>query len=229
MKKTALALVLAVPLLLCACGEATVVEKEVKVEVPEVPEEYRKYQELVDTLESGDYDAALALIDNMAPEPVLPPMAEVQITTENFLDYFEYVELPEQNRTAETDAEGKVTVVNLNSGYYLKDGYTIARERAADCSLQVGLKYELHWFYEGRNIKTDLENVSYTITGKEGSVMPCDSLIRAQYVDYLKDTEPFYYIRVAGTRLADKNDATCLVPEENIELVSASGTLFLYE
>ena len=235
MKKIA-ALVLALALIfaLCACGETTAAEtvaetvKEIRVEVPTVPEQYQKYKDLVDALEAGDYDAALAFIDGMAPAPELPPSVEVQITTENFADYFEYREMPEPFRREETDADGNVILV-FRSGYYLKDGYTIAADKAGDCRVEVGLKYEQHWFYDGKNIQTDLENVSYTVRGKAEGVWECDRMCEASYVNFLVDTDPFFYVLVSETRLAENNGNTCIIPEENIELVSAAGTLFLYE
>lgn len=237
MKKiTALALVLVLLLALCACGETAAPESENEVpaevqelqEVLEVPEQYRKYEDLVNALEAGDYDAALALIDAMAPAPELPPITEVQITTDNFLDYFSFVEFPEQGRREKTDDDGNTALI-MRSGYYLKDGYTIAAEKAGECSVHVGLKYEILMFSNGKGIKTDLENVSYEVTGMEDSVFEGDKLFEGRYINYLPDTEPYYYVYVADTRLAEKTGFSSLIPEEKIELVSASGTLFLYE
>lgn len=235
MKKIAvLALVLALLTLLCACGETVVteIEKEVEktVEVPTVPEEYLGYQELVDALEAGDYEAAMAFINELERGPV-PPIKEVEITTENFLDYFEYVEFPEQGRSEEKDEQGNVTLVAFNSGYYLKDGFTVAKEKAWDCSLKVGLKYELHWYRKGKKIVTDLENYSYKVSGppNERDIMEGDKMVSGQYVNWRENTEPYYYVPVSGTRLSDKSDDTCIVPVDRVELVSASGTLYLYE
>lgn len=229
-KMTAFALALVLLFTLCACGETAVpeTENEVPVEVQEVPEQYTKYEDLVDALEAGDYDAALAIIDGMKPAPELPPMVEVQITTENFLDYFEFVEFPEQARREETDADGNAALI-MRSGYYLKDGYTVAAERAGECSVQVGLKYEILMFSKGKGIKTDLENVSYEVTGKEDSVFEGDKMLEGRYISYLPDTEPYYCVYVSDTRLAENTGFSTLIPEDKIELVSASGTLFLYE
>ena len=234
MKKIVLfALLLALVFALCACGETVVkeIEKEVEVEVPTVPQEYTGYGELVEALEKGDYEAALAFIDRLEPEPEVPPIKEVQITTENFPDYFEYIELPEKGRYNQTDADGNITAVSMNSGYYLKPEYTVAKEKAWDCSLEVGLKYALHWFHNGECIETDLENATYEITGKnkDFNVMSADRMCTGQYVNWWENTEPFYYVLVGNTRLTDRHDSTCIIPEEDIELVSASGVLYLYE
>lgn len=234
MKKIAvLALVLALLTLLCACGETeavvTEIEKEVQVEVPTVPEEYLGYQELVEAMEAGDWDAALAFIEELERGPV-PPIKEVEITPENFFDYFEFVEFPEQRRSEQKDRDGNVTLVDLYSGYYLKEGFTVAREKANECIVKVGLLYELHWYYNNKGIVTDLGNLSYKVTGKPGGVMQGDRLCFAEYVAWVPDTEPYYFISVGNTRLAgSRSDSTCLVPEENIQMVSASGTLYLYE
>ena len=226
-----LVLTAAMLLSLCACGETVTVEKEVEVpvEVTVVPEEYQKYQDLVDALEAGDYDSALALIDGMDPAKVLPPITEVEITEENFLDYFEYVELPEQGRSKHYDSKGNFAMVALNSGYYLKDGYTIAAEKAGDCRLEVGLKYGLYWYYNRSIITTDLENATYKAAGKAKYIMDCDRMCSGSYVNYIENTAPYYYIFVASTILAPKSGSTCLVPEDGIEIVSVSGTLYLYE
>ncbi|MBO4297968.1 MAG: hypothetical protein J5998_04150, partial [Clostridia bacterium] len=230
----ATALVLVSVFALCACGEAAVEEKietpaEVEApveEVPAIPDEYLKYQELVDALEAKDYDAATAFVDALEPEPVLPPVEEVEITTENFLDYFEYVQLPENNFWTESDSAGNVTAITFQSGYYLKDGYTVAPERAYDCSVEAGMKYDICWYYNNKKITVDLENHTYSTSWKpsDRDTMHSDKMCVGTYRG---GDQPFYYIGLSGTRLAAGKDSSCLVPEENITLVSASGTLFL--
>ena len=76
--------------LFCACGSASPVpvpggnstETEI-IEVEKIPE---KYAGLIASIEAGDYDGAVAIIDAMRPAPVIPDIMEVTITTENFLD-----------------------------------------------------------------------------------------------------------------------------------------------
>ncbi len=232
-KMIAFVLTLASIFALCACGETAAAEKkdgggnaELPAETQVVPEDDFKYRELAEALDAGDCDAALALVDALEPEPVLPPFEEVEITTENFPDYFEYVELPENNIWTENDAEGNLMALHFRSGYYLKDGYTILAEKAADCRLDVGLLFELLWVRDGEAIETDFENGTYKVTGNLPEGMLSDMMLSGQYANNRQDAAPFYYVYVAETRLAKEDNNSCLIPEENIELVSASGTLF---
>ena len=54
-------------------------------------------------------------------------------------------------------------------------------------------------------------------------------MLEGRYISYLPDTEPYYCVYVSDTRLAENTGFSTLIPEDKIELVSASGTLFLYE
>ncbi len=224
---------------LCACGGAAVAEENspaggpaeapvaASVEVvPVIPEEYRKYQELIDALEAEDYDAAAAFIDAVEPTPEPLPVEEVEITAENFPDYFEYVELPANNYWTSKDADGNVTAVYLRSGYYLRDGYAIAMERAGDCYVEAGLKYDLLWYHNNNKIKTDLENFTYTTSWKPGK-RDIGHGDRMCVGSFSYGDPPVYYISVSDTSLAAGKGSSCLVPEENIQIVSVSGTLFL--
>ena len=231
MKKIiASALLLAAVFALCACGETTVIEKEVRVEVPVeipvIPEEYRKYQDMVDALEAGDYDAAIAFVDAMAPPQEIPPVMEVEITAENFLDYFEYVELPENNFWTQNDSKGKLSAITFRSGYYLKDGYVIAPERVSDCHLDVGMKYDLYWYYKNKKITVDIENHAYKTSGNPGKndIMHCDRMCTGAY---RWGDQPLYYVSVADTRLEAGKGTSCIVPQKNFKFVSVSGVLYL--
>ena len=240
-----LLLILSLCLALCACGEIASVEQTVPSggpeevpaaapaaageEAPAIPEEYRKYQELVDAMDAADYDAAIACVDALEPEPVLPPYEEVEITTENFLDYFEYVELPKNNFYTMSGSAGNITTVAYRTGYYLKEGFTILPEKAWDCHLDLGVKYESWWYQNGRKIETDPENGTYTTTGKpaDRDISLRDKMVSGSYVNYRENTAPFYYVGVDETWLGIKGEHSTLIPEDKIEIVSASGTLYL--
>ena len=148
MKKIiALALVLISIFALCACGEAAspaepvVKEKivEVEKEVPVVPEEYVKYQGLIDALEAEDYDKAYELIHDMVP---VPEATEVEITNDNFFDYFELHMDYEPARYVQKDSSGNVTTFSLVPAYVLKDEYKIATDSEHQSKLEIGVKFK---------------------------------------------------------------------------------------
>ena len=96
----------AILLMLCACGTTTV---ETVEETPAPVEE---------TVEP-------------TPEPTPEPreIKKVEITAENFLDYFDYVVTPDYDN-AEKDDEGNITSLTVCYDYVLKAEYEAAWEQA---------------------------------------------------------------------------------------------------
>ena len=226
-KAVILLLILSLCLSLCACGEPQVIEKEVEVEkiVEVIPE---KYQDLINALEAEDYDGAQAALDVLKPVPETPPIKEVTITTENFFDYFEYVEFPEYNLSIQKDSAGNLTGLYYFSGYYLKEGYTVAEENRQDCKVEAGVKYNYLVFWNNRGITVDLENRTYTVTGRASYTDKHDETKTGYAVRPTQDGPWSYYIDINGTYLSNgKDSGTQLISD--LELVSASGTLYLYE
>ena len=79
-KRIALALILAMIPMLCAYKVPAAAEKEVRVEIPVIPEEYLKYQELLDTLEAGNFDEARNMVEQMRPAPEYPPVTSMTVS-----------------------------------------------------------------------------------------------------------------------------------------------------
>lgn len=236
MKKIiALVLILASLFALCACGQQTVTEKvvekevEKEVEVPVIPEEYEKYQGLIDALEAADYDTATEIFTGFLPVPEAEPVTEVQITPENFFDYFEYQEFPADNLNFKRNTAGVIYELYAASGFYLKDGYKIAQEKAADCTAEVGVKYQVQLFYAGnKGINVDPANCSYEITLKANDVSDEDELIEGTYALFPDGDEFYAFLFDFGTQISSEKDAVDLIIDaDSIELVSASGTLYL--
>ena len=236
-KLIAIALILAAVFALCACGQPEVVEKEVvkevekTVEVPVVPEEYKKYQSLIDALEAGDFDSATEIFEGLKPVPEVPPMKEVNITKDNFFDYFEYQQFPPTNLNFRRDSTGQITGVIAESGFYLKEGYRIAREKAADCKVEAGVKYQDSLFYAGnKGINVDPANCRYEITLKANDVVDRDEMLEGRFLSYPDGTEIYALWFRGGAMLSKEKDGlTQIVEPDGVELVSASGTLYLYE
>ncbi len=236
-KLIAIALILAAVFALCACGQPVTVEKEVvkevekTVEVPVVPEEYKKYQSLIDALEAGDFDSATEIFEGLKPVPEVPPMKEVNITKDNFFDYFEYQQFPPTNLNFRRDSTGQITGVIAESGFYLKEGYRIAREKAADCKVEAGVKYQVSDFYAGnQGINVDPANCRYEITLKANDVRDEDEMLEGRFLSYPDGTEIYvFWFRDQTVLNIDRNQTTRVIEADGVELVSASGTLYLYE
>ena len=226
MKRAVLAiLILSLCLGLCACGQPQVIEKEVEKIVEVVPE---KYQDLFNALEAEDYNGAHAIITAMEPEPETPPIKEVKITTANFFDYFEYVEYPEPGLYIEKDSAGNVKTISCSPGYMLKREYTLAKESLRECSIEAGVRFKVYYFVYDENknhITVDLSNRSYVITGKPDFINSEDTMIES-HLYYANTPNPVFIIDFThGNQLS--NDGSVII--KDIELISASGTLYLYE
>jgi len=133
MKKTiSVFLILAMCLSLCACGvkaeykalveqleegdfagageELLLLSPELAKEYHQLCEEaalYQKYDDLIDCLEGEDYEGAAADLQSRIPEPPKPTSTEVQITMDNWQEYFELREVPV------ADAFGRLECVTL--------------------------------------------------------------------------------------------------------------------
>ena len=234
MKKLfAIAMVIASVFAFCACGEPTVIEKEIEVpvevplEVPALPEEYLKYEDVLDALEAEDYDTARALIEELRPAPELPPVVEVEITADNFLDYFEYVELPQNNMRIERLSSGKPAAIFASSGFYLKEGYELDPVHAGESSVTADVKYTVYMpMYDVLDI--DFDNLKYEVKIK----LDKDNC----YVENETKTLQSWYNAPdlcltipRTTALLNKYVNYAAVLLRNVKVVSASGTLYLYE
>ncbi len=238
MKKIiALALVLISIFALCACGEAAspaepvVKEKivEVEKEVPVVPEEYVKYQGLIDALEAEDYDKAYELIHDMVP---VPEATEVEITNDNFFDYFELHMDYEPARYVQKDSSGNVTTFSLVPAYVLKDEYKIATDSEHQSKLEIGVKFkELMYWDAKKSVDIDFENLTYNVKAKKADRTDSfDQLLEGHIWGFEDGTATFCATFNASAYMTNQKDyAVQTLPEKDVEFISATGTLYLYD
>ena len=172
--------------------------------------------------------AAPAVFEDTASEPETPPIREVTITTENFFDYFEYVEFPENSKSVYIDSVGVLNNIRFDSGYYLKDGFVVAEEKQQDCAVEVGVKWKVQQFYRNKGIMVDLEAHSYEATGDPRFTYKFDEMKEGTVFRPEQDDPLSYHISFYRTNLGNGNgNDTYIIIEVNF--VSASGTLYLYE
>lgn len=215
-----------------AAEEVAAPRKEVEIPAGGMPAAYVQFKDVLDDLFNEDFDGAQALIEAMMPEPEPLPCVEVTITKENFFDYFEYVDIPEIciEQGTERDAEGNITRIVVLSGFYLKPEYTLAEEKTGECTVNIGLKWRLLGFKNNKGIKVDLENRSYTVTGKPSFQRDYDDMRSAWMLQYPGESAKYGILFSAATILSDgKTQDTLIKDPESFELVSAEGILYLYE
>ena len=118
-----------------------------------------KYAPVLDALEAGDFDAALDAVEEMKP-PV--EYEAVEITTENFLDYFE---IQQMDPRIERYADGSIKRVWPGSaGVAMKEGIA-ERVNWKDSKLKVSVKGK----YTLYRAKIDFETGEITLGDKMDS------------------------------------------------------------
>ena len=101
---------------------------------------YEKYKSIIDKLEGENYDGAIEEIQAMKPAPVIQ---EVEITADNFFDYYETVFWEDQ---IERDAEGKISSIRICSYWFdfeLKNEYLLDTEQDNAVEIGVTCDYDL--------------------------------------------------------------------------------------
>ena len=234
MKKTVLLLLAAVLVfMLCACGAASSVPvpggNSTGTEIVEVEKIPEKYAGLIASIEAGDYDGAVAIIEAMRPAPVVPDIVEVKITTENFLDYFEYTEYVDDSLTMR-DESGNITGIFLIYSYVLKDEYTLADVKAADCAVAADVTIDYTLYGNPQNV--DFTNRTFTVEGEGTEISEViDATITGTLVDHgaviegLGAEEQVYEVTLPAFTFS----SFAIQKLNSVELVSAGGTLYLYE
>jgi hypothetical protein len=171
---------------------------------------YEKYSDIISALEEENYDGAVSLIEEMKPIPKVPSIKEVIITTDNFFDYFELNKQIDIDYAVK-DSHGNITFTRRIVRYVLKEEYTIAEEKKGDCVVEVGVTYDNIEYLS--LIDIDFESFSFT---------PLEEPHIYQYDYMLKGSSDIHvsyeYLHANGVNIID-----------NIELVSASGTIYIYE
>ncbi|MCR5160284.1 MAG: hypothetical protein K6C06_00780 [Lachnospiraceae bacterium] len=202
--------------------------QEAETPAGDLPAAYAPFKAVLDALVRADYDAAQALVEEIMPQPEPLPVTEVTITMDNFFDYFEYLDDPGNylEQGTERDADGNITRVVILSGFYLKPEYTLAEDK--DSWVDIGLKWRLLMFEKNRHITVDLENRSYTVTGKPSSYQDYDDMRSAWHLEYPGEPARYGILFSVATILSDgKIQATFIKDQESFEFVSAAGTLYL--
>ena len=112
------------------------------------------------------------------PEPVETPSATaslkyetVDITKDNFYDYFEFVEFPSYDIAVTEGPDGLAQKVYAMSGFYLKDKYSLQVIREENCIVRIGVKFDTLCFDHNRNITIDTDSLTYNVTGDPSRIM----------------------------------------------------------
>ncbi len=101
---------------------------------------YEKYKSIIDKLEGENYDGAIEEIQAMKPAPTVQ---EVEITADNFFDYYDIV-YDENN--IERDSDGKITEIKKwdnNFRFILKDKYSLDPDKDNKIVIGVTGDYDL--------------------------------------------------------------------------------------
>ena len=218
-KLIALALMLILIPALCATGASAAAESG------DPTEKYLKYQELLDALEAGNYDEARSMVEQMKPAPEYPPVTEVEITADNFLDYFEYVEIPEYGLVLDRLSSGEPAAIFASSGYFLKDEYPVHPLYTGEVDITADVKYS-YWLLQPTTLSIDFDALTYTVeeelNAKSFYHMEKEATLKAYYND------PWLHLNLP-TRTALLNDYVNYAPViiDTVDVLSASGTLYL--
>lgn len=223
----ALVLILALAAALSACGETTVIEKEVEktVEVPVMPEGYVKYKSVLDALNKGDYNGARSLVKMWVPEPEKPPVTRIVITTENFFDYFEYVEIKEGLAQTEYLSSGEPAAVFVQPGYYLKEEYQVDPDHRYSTQITAEVMYT-YWLANYDQLIIDFDTPSYELAYDLDERFNYPSIRTETLNPTYRDPWLCLTCRYSEALLNNyANYAATLI--DHFELISASGTLYL--
>lgn len=173
-----------------------------------------KYADVIDALENEDYDSAVVGVESRRPIPPEPEYTAVEITMDNWQDYFELkvVENWEKNDFGEVD-----TLV-LSSGLALRDEY---RENALGDG-KTEITYEMAFDFGERSIEIDFENQTYEFTSgmrwkePQTEVLSIKNFDEISFHNYWIDHNSYnsYHAAFVG---------------DNLELLRIEGTLCLLD
>lgn len=132
-----LAVIMAVSIISCG-GTSKEPEKEPEPSVGD--QMYEKYRTIIDKLEGENYDGAIEEIQAMKPAPVV---LDMEITPDNFFDYYEIVYLENE---FERNADGKIISIKRYDylfDFKLKDEYQLDPEQDNTVEIGVTCEYDL--------------------------------------------------------------------------------------
>ena len=133
------------------------------------------------------------------------------------------MEFPEDRLTIDTNPNGTRTRIIACSGFYLKDGCEVAPEKASECKVEAHVRYMRNaYYYVEKSIYTHLDECSYEI--RKNSPNPEGSISHDEMLEGTYENGQ-YFIYMGYDTVLTTTTAKLL---QNIKLLSASGTLYLY-
>ena len=132
-----LAVIMAVSIISCG-GTSKEPEKEPEPSVGD--QMYEKYRTIIDKLEGENYDGAIEEIQAMKPAPVV---LDMEITPDNFFDYYDVVYWENQ---IDRDADGNILKISRVDDWFdfkLKDGYLLDTDQDNTVEIGVTCEYDL--------------------------------------------------------------------------------------
>ena len=204
-----------------------------------------KYGALINAVESGDYDAALDELDKLFPvsedpEPIkeAPGYETIELTTENFFDYFGLVQ---DDYGYDRDSSGKIKSI-YPGGYSikLKEEYRERYDWSKDEEITLGIKAKAYFHRAKINWETGEVTVSEKADKdvrkaikKQGEELTLDTQITGWNSFYIYGSsfyhkEKFYGSTYWGGWNAEPgNDYKYYQEVWKVDVVAVSGTLYL--
>lgn len=184
---------------------------------------YEKYSDILDALEKEDYDTVIKAVVAMKPVPTPVPVTSVDITMDNYLDYFDIV----TSTYDQNDAYGKLSYRNRNIMLQLKDQYAVDPENPGEITAGVNSE-QLHQTYKGTDF--DFETFTSASKLKWKPDKSTESMSNTSFMRYDPETSRAYltcdlYYEYAGLDI--DNNWTHVTTVTNYELVNISGTINL--
>ena len=193
--------------------------------------DYSKYADLFDMLEAGQYDSARAYIDQLAaPQQETAAVTEIEITSENWADYFE---IKEEVCWMSNDFD---EVVDACWAQVL----CVREEWADKIDLEAtDVAFEYSYQYARRFYKFDIEAHTFEFLGHDGlpdametetfrtdKFLHTDIIYNGMHMTYPANT--VYSIRTMG-ECGTTDGKPTIHPYENIFITRAAGTLVIAE
>ena len=226
MKKTlSLFLVLVMVLSLCACGQTSTQSPAPTSEAPQEPsyeeQMYKKYESIISSLEAEDYDGVIEAVTAMKSISNPPPSTVVQITMDNYLDYFD---LTKTVTHVEKDAYGNPFWMDRELALQLKEEYSCVPDNPGE--ITVGYEAERNYtVYQG----TDADFEAFTTNGRiivsENSL---DSRTQksSRQID-VSTSRVYLYCPLSYEQLVNDNGNIIADIAISTEIVNISGTICL--
>ena len=151
-------------------------------------------------------------------------ITKVEINEDNFFDYFEYVEFPEQFLVREYDTTGELSRIIASSCFMLRDRYRIAEARAGDCKADLHMTYtRVGYRLVEKAIDIKVKSCSYEIISKRP---PYETNYHNEMLSGACLDDGTYYIWLGSDTVLNSVSAK-LILEDSFELLYVSGTLYL--